>query len=235
MARGFVTLAVLAAVMSIRCVVRHIARTRRPAAPSLVGAAVSARRRTRRGRPRGARRQPGARAADRARPRRRRPAHRGLLRRRRGRRRRGRGLHRRGGRDGAASRSARGAPGLAVVALAVSFLVSGVGNVLGRIDATGTVAYSAWPGWLTPLGWGYQLRPFGTERWWVRLLPAVLSVALLLGAGRLATRRDLDAGALPSASVASTPHRSSAGRPPSPGGCNGRRSSAGWLRSSGSA
>jgi ABC-2 type transport system permease protein len=95
------------------------------------------------------------------------------------------------------SRSARGATGLAVAALAGSFLVSGVGNVLGHTDATGTVAYSSWPGWLTPLGWGFQLRPFGAEQWWVLLLPVALTAVLLIAAGRLVTRRDLGAGVLP--------------------------------------
>ena len=95
------------------------------------------------------------------------------------------------------SRSARGASGLAVAALAVSFLVSGLGNMRGHVDATGTVAYSAWPGWLTPVGWGYQLRPFGDEQWWILGLVAASTAGLLAVAGRLAARRDLGAGVLP--------------------------------------
>jgi ABC-2 type transport system permease protein len=95
------------------------------------------------------------------------------------------------------SRSARGASGLAFAALALSFLVSGLGNVLGHVDATGTVATSAWPGWLTPVGWGYQLRPFGDEQWWLLGLVAVFTASLLAVAGRLAARRDLGAGLLP--------------------------------------
>jgi len=95
------------------------------------------------------------------------------------------------------SQSARGASGLAVAALAVSFLVSGTGNMLGYTDATGTVAYSAWPGWLTPVGWGYQLRPFGADQWWVLLLPAAFTALLLVVAGRLAAGRDLGTGVLP--------------------------------------
>ena len=95
------------------------------------------------------------------------------------------------------SRSARGASGMALAALAVSFLVSGVGNMLGHVDATGTVAHSAWPGWLTPVGWGYQLRPFGDEQWWVLGLVAVTTPVLLAVAARMAARRDLGAGVLP--------------------------------------
>ena len=111
------------------------------------------------------------------------------------------------------SRSARGASGLAVAALAVSFLVSGVGNMLGHVDATGTVAHSAWPGWLTPVGWGYQLRPFGDERWWVLGLVAALTLGLLTVAARLAARRDLGAGVLPER--AGRQHASTALRRPS--------------------
>ena len=95
------------------------------------------------------------------------------------------------------SRSARGASGLAFAALAVSFLLSGLGNMLGHTDAAGTVAYSAWPGWATPVGWGYQLRPFGDEHWWVLYLVAACTAALLAVAARLALRRDLGAGVLP--------------------------------------
>jgi ABC-2 type transport system permease protein len=95
------------------------------------------------------------------------------------------------------SRSARGASGLAFAALAVSFLVSGLGNVLGHVAADGTVAHSAWPGWLTPIGWGYQLRPFGDEQWWLLELVAASTAGLLALAGLLVARRDLGAGLLP--------------------------------------
>ena len=95
------------------------------------------------------------------------------------------------------SRTARGASGLALAALAVSFLVSGVGNMLGDVDAGGTVASSAWPGWLSPIGWGYQLRPFGGDHWWLLALSACFAGLSIAVAGRLAVRRDLGAGVLP--------------------------------------
>jgi ABC-2 type transport system permease protein len=93
--------------------------------------------------------------------------------------------------------TARGASGLAMAALAVAFVVSGVGNMLGGVDATGLVAHSAWPGWLSPIGWGYQLRPFGGDHWWLLALPTVFAVTLIAIAGRYAGRRDLGAGVLP--------------------------------------
>ena len=95
------------------------------------------------------------------------------------------------------SSSARGARGLAMAALAVAFAVSGVGNMLGRVDASGLVASAAWPTWLSPIGWGYELRPFGGDRWWLLALSLVFAAALLAVAGRYAARRDLGRGALP--------------------------------------
>ena len=65
------------------------------------------------------------------------------------------------------SSTARGANGLAMAALAVAFVVSGVGNMLGGVDDSGMVAYSAWPTWLSPIGWGFEMRPFGGDRWWL--------------------------------------------------------------------
>ena len=97
------------------------------------------------------------------------------------------------------SRTARGANGLATAVLAVAFLVGGVGNMLGGVDAGGTVAFSAWPAWLSPIGWGYQMRPFGGDHWWLLGLFAAFAGALVAVAGRLAVRRDLGAGAAPGA------------------------------------
>ena len=92
--------------------------------------------------------------------------------------------------------SARGASGLALAGVAVAFALSGVGNMLGRVDASGLVAASAWPTWLSPIGWGFELRPFGGDHWWVLALPAVLAAALIVTAARYASRRDLGRGVL---------------------------------------
>lgn len=93
--------------------------------------------------------------------------------------------------------TARGANGLAMAALAVAFVLSGVGNTLGHSDPSGLVAYSAWPTWLSPIGWGYELRPFGGDHWWLLGLSVASAAALLVAAGRYAARRDLGRGLLP--------------------------------------
>ena len=64
------------------------------------------------------------------------------------------------------SSTTRGASGLAAAVLGLAFVVSGVGNMLGTVDASGRRVVSAWPAWLSPMGWGQQMRPFGGDIWW---------------------------------------------------------------------
>ena len=64
------------------------------------------------------------------------------------------------------SSTTRGASGLAAAILGLAFVVSGVGNMLGHADASGLRLVSAWPAWLSPLGWGQQMRPFGGLNPW---------------------------------------------------------------------
>src|SRR5262249_28995816 len=56
---------------------------------------------------------------------------------------------------------------------------------------------AGWPRWATPLGWAEELRPFTGARPAVLVLPALAAAALLVGAGRIATRRDIGSGLLP--------------------------------------
>ena len=95
------------------------------------------------------------------------------------------------------STTTRGASGIAAGALAVAFGLSGIGNMVGSVDRAGTTVTSAWPSWLSPMGWGQQTRPFGQAHWWPLLL-AVLALGLLLVvAGALASRRDVARGLWP--------------------------------------
>lgn len=90
--------------------------------------------------------------------------------------------------------TSRGANALAAATVGVAFLLRAAGDVLGERD--GLQLVSAWPSWLSPLGWGNQVRAFGAERWWVLGLPVVLLVGATLAAFGLARRRDLGAGLL---------------------------------------
>ncbi|WP_422733289.1 ABC transporter permease [Micromonospora sp. WMMD558] len=90
--------------------------------------------------------------------------------------------------------TSRGANALAAATVGVAFLLRATGDVLGERD--GLRVESAWPSWLSPLGWGNQVRAFGGERWWVLALPVALLVAGVAAAFALAGRRDLGAGLL---------------------------------------
>lgn len=94
------------------------------------------------------------------------------------------------------SSTTRGASGLAAAVLGLTFLLSGVGNMLGTADASGVRSVSAWPAWLSPMGWGQQMRPFGGDHRWPLGLFAVAFVMLVGAAGALAARRDVGRGIL---------------------------------------
>lgn len=92
---------------------------------------------------------------------------------------------------------ARATNAFAATAVGVAFMVRGVGDALGERAADGIQVNSAWPSWLSPLGWGAQVRPYGDERWWVLALPVALLVICVGVAFALVDRRDLGAGLLP--------------------------------------
>jgi ABC-2 type transport system permease protein len=91
----------------------------------------------------------------------------------------------------------RGASGQAAPVHGVAFRTAGAGNVAGSTTAGGVWVDSAWPAWLSPIGWGQQLRPFGGDHWWPLGLVAALFVGCVGAATVLATRRDLGHGMLP--------------------------------------
>ncbi|SIR72269.1 ABC transporter permease [Micromonospora avicenniae] len=90
--------------------------------------------------------------------------------------------------------TARGANALAAAAVGLSFLLRAAGDVFGEVDAAGTRVDSAWPSWLTPLGWGNQVRAYTGDRWWTLALPIALLATAVVLAYALAQRRDLGAG-----------------------------------------
>lgn len=90
--------------------------------------------------------------------------------------------------------TSRGANALAAAAVGIAFLLRAAGDVLGEQTDGGTRVVSAWPSWLSPLGWGNQVRAFGGERWWTLALPVALLAAGVALAYALAERRDVGAG-----------------------------------------
>ena len=79
--------------------------------------------------------------------------------------------------------TSRGANTIASVVLGVFYVLRMVGDLGdGRLT------------WLSPIGWGQEMQPWGANRWWVLGLLLGLTVVLLLVALRLEARRDLGAG-----------------------------------------
>lgn len=81
---------------------------------------------------------------------------------------------------------ARGAVGIGVAALGVTYVLRAVGDVSG----TGL-------SWLSPFAWSLETRAFVDERWWPLLVSLLLTLGLAAGAMVLSTRRDVGAGLVP--------------------------------------
>jgi ABC-2 type transport system permease protein len=76
--------------------------------------------------------------------------------------------------------------------LAVAFILRVIADTSEQLD---------WMRWLTPLGWGEELRPFTGSRPAVLILMAGAAFALLLVAGWIAKRRDVGEGLLHTSDV----------------------------------
>ncbi|WP_416955278.1 ABC transporter permease [Nocardioides sp. T5] len=94
------------------------------------------------------------------------------------------------------STSARGALGLAGAAVAVGYLVRGIGAMQDNALV-----------WLSPFGWAQGMNAFGDERWWPALILLVFTALLLWLAARLMAHRDFGGGL-----IATRPGPARAGR-----------------------
>ena len=82
--------------------------------------------------------------------------------------------------------TSRGANALGAVVLGAFFVLRMVGDLGdGRLT------------WVSPIGWGQQMQPWGANRWWPFALLVGLTVLLLTVAAWLEARRDLGAGLMP--------------------------------------
>jgi len=82
----------------------------------------------------------------------------------------------------------RAATGLAMVAVAVAYVLRAIGD----IPDSGPTLLT----WLSPIGWVQQVRPFAGDRFAVVLLPLMFAVVGVVAAFVLRARRDLGAGML---------------------------------------
>lgn len=83
------------------------------------------------------------------------------------------------------STSARGALGIAGAAIAIGYLVRG----LGAMQDNALV-------WLSPFGWAQLMNAFGAERWWPAIPLVAATAGLLALAGYLTAHRDFGGGLL---------------------------------------
>ncbi|MEI8409072.1 MULTISPECIES: ABC transporter permease [unclassified Kribbella] len=95
------------------------------------------------------------------------------------------------------SSTARGAIGLAGAGLGVSFMLAALGNMLGTVDSAALRVTSAWPAWLSPIGWGQQMRPFADNSWWPLGLAVLVMASLCSLAVILVGKRDVGRGMWP--------------------------------------
>jgi ABC-2 type transport system permease protein len=87
---------------------------------------------------------------------------------------------------GQVTSTSRGANALGSVVLGVFYMLRMVGDLGdGRLT------------WVSPVGWGQEMRPWGANRWWPFILLVGLTGVLLAVAARLEARRDLGAGMMP--------------------------------------
>ncbi|MET0932664.1 MAG: hypothetical protein ABWX56_03050 [Mycetocola sp.] len=92
--------------------------------------------------------------------------------------------------------SARAANGLAVGVLLFTYLLRGIADAFGTVSADGLSVESAWPAWLSPIGWAQKTRPF-TDDNLAPLLLNVAAAAVLVGLAVLVmARRDTGASVL---------------------------------------
>ena len=90
--------------------------------------------------------------------------------------------------------TSRGANGAGAAVVGVAFVLRAVGDVAGDIAEGGLEVVSAWPSWLSPIGWAQQTRPFYQDNFGLLALFAATAVALVVAAVLLTERRDVGAG-----------------------------------------
>ncbi|WP_144713266.1 ABC transporter permease [Curtobacterium pusillum] len=93
--------------------------------------------------------------------------------------------------------TARGANTLGISVVAGTYLLRVVGDALGSRSTDGLTVTSAWPSWLSPIGWAQHVFPYTRQDPRPLLLCLVVAVTGLVVAMGSNARRDLGAALLP--------------------------------------
>jgi ABC-2 type transport system permease protein len=86
--------------------------------------------------------------------------------------------------------TSRAANGIAAGIVLLAYLARGVGDAFGTVSDDGLVVESAWPSWLSPIGWGLATHPFSANNAAPLLLNVGLAVVLTASACALHVTRD---------------------------------------------
>jgi ABC-2 type transport system permease protein len=86
--------------------------------------------------------------------------------------------------------TSRAANGTAAGLVLLAYLARGVGDAFGTVSNDGLVVESAWPSWLSPIGWGLATHPFTANDWSPLLLNLSLAAVLTASACLLHVTRD---------------------------------------------
>ena len=73
--------------------------------------------------------------------------------------------------------TSRAANGVAAGAVLLAYFARGIGDAFGAVSADGLTVVSAWPSWLSPIGWGVATHPFTANN----ATPLLLNLALAVG------------------------------------------------------
>lgn len=93
--------------------------------------------------------------------------------------------------------SSRSANGILAGLIGASFIVRGIGDFMGRVDAGG-IHQPGWVSSLSPFGWMQATRPLTESDWVPLLVPFGFSLVAISVALMLLSQRDVGAGLLPS-------------------------------------
>jgi len=94
-------------------------------------------------------------------------------------------------------RTSRGANSLATWIVVTAFLVGGIGNALGTPSDDLQRMESSWLAWLSPFGWGENVRAYSDNNLWPAVLALVFGLVLAVAAIALQSARDLGESFIP--------------------------------------
>ncbi len=86
--------------------------------------------------------------------------------------------------------TSRGANGLAATVVVLAYFLRGIGDATGSVKPDGVHMTSAWPTWLSPIGWGEQTDAWGGNVWWPLLLDLAFAAAVVAVVFVLQSQRD---------------------------------------------